>query len=741
MLMSPVDQSVLRTSVTELDSKSPPSLNHHIYLRLRLALSLNLRRQIFIAVCDDVALRDQFAAHLEADLQTDFSESDFNESDFGCSSSHRSTKNNFTIPPVMQGELTVEKPVGKNLSNGQANFSSPKLVNLPLDLENPDVLGQVGLWLSHNTTLRNGALEAGDDRVLGFQITGVEQLTRQPAHVQRAFLESLQALAAQLSTQNFNLLLWVTRPWCRSIQQSAPDFWQWHTALFEFAGDPAPMNGAGRRGDGAVSQAYRQNSLLEKKQVPATSQRESLIDSELRELVLTALKHDVALQSPSLNLNGLNLSEEAISELLDQHPSLQPIRLLQHLEKLHREQALPDTVGTAYRELGDWYRDRAQHPQAGQTDSAIALRAYEQALRLINPKSLQVPDVLNDIGNLYWLMARDSKEAKVNNLEKALKAYQFALERTGADTQPATYAMVLSNLAAAHSDLSQQQSPVEHLHHAIAAYQSCLQYRTAEEDASRYAATQNNLGTAFWNLAQHQQPGLNLQQAVTAYNEALRYYNPEHEPLHYAMLQNNLGTAYWTLAQCDEAMAALDAMAEDFLLLAIGAYRIALIYRTLEAAPTAYAATQNNLGTAYWNLANQPTTHSDDRQNYLQCAIYAYQEALSAVEYLSLIDTLPAPTLSFDVSATHHNLGLACYQVALPNGLDSTTRSDYLETALQHHVQALQGWQDKPDFYQAALSEIIQTVRTFHDRCGIQGQTLALSRIPAALLPLIMREL
>ncbi|NJK52767.1 MAG: hypothetical protein HC936_07945 [Leptolyngbyaceae cyanobacterium SU_3_3] len=48
------------------------------------------------------------------------------------------------------------------------------------------------------------------------------------------------------------------------------------------------------------------------------------------------------------------------------------------------------------------------------------------------------------------------------------------------------------------------------------------------------------------------------------------------------------------------------------MLLAIGAYRIALIYRTLEVAPSAYAATQNNLGTAYWHLANQPSTHYEE---------------------------------------------------------------------------------------------------------------------------------
>ncbi|MBW4421011.1 MAG: tetratricopeptide repeat protein [Myxacorys californica WJT36-NPBG1] len=731
MLMSPVDQSVFRSPVTKLASHSS-SLNHHIYLRLRLALSLNLRRQIFIAVCDDVGLRNQFAAHLQSDLSSPALSADIS----------------FTVAPNRHGAISAKHTTEHNTkhnTNGAATQDSassdanrpdanrpadttPRLIPLALELENPDVLGQMGLWLSQNSIP-----DVDRSRILGFQITGVEHLTRQPAHIQRAFLDSLQGIATQRfqgelalqSSLNFNLVLWVTRPWCRSIQQSAPDFWHWHTALFEFEGDPTPE----REFDGVCA-------IVPDRDLSATLPRQSLIDSEFRALVLATLKQDGELQSGLASAN-----EHSAIDLLND-PSLQPVRLLQQIEKLHRDRASSDLVGTAYRELGDWYRDCAQQPQAAPSTYSVAIRAYEQSLRFIPSKSAQVSDILNDIGNLYWMMARASAQPMVN-LEKALKAYQFALERTDAETQPEICAMLLNNLGSVYSDLSYRDAPVENLQQAIAAYQSCLQYRVAEEDPSRYAATQNNLGTAFWNLAQHQQTAVNLQQAIAAYNEALRYYDPEREPLHYAMLQNNLGTAYWTLSQCDEAMEALGTLAEDFLLLAIGAYRVALVYRTLEAAPVAFAATQNNLGTAYWHLANQPTTHYEDRQNYLHCAIAAYQDSLSAVQYLSNAGTSPAPALSFDASATHYNLGAACYQTAIDDRapLSSSDRSSYLETALQHHVQALHGWQNNPDFYSNALSAIVQTVRTFHDRFGIQGQTLALSRVPANLLPSIMKEL
>jgi len=175
--------------------------------------------------------------------------------------------------------------------------------------------------------------------------------------------------------------------------------------------------------------------------------------------------------------------------------------------------------------------------------------------------------------------------------------------------------------------------------------------------------------------------------------------------------------------------------------LAIAAYHTALHYRTLEVAPASFATTQNNLGTAYWNLANLQTTAKDDRGQQLQQAIQSYEAALSAVEMLSA-QTEPHPTLTFDVCATYNNLGLSYYQLAgdRNNRLTATQRQTLLESALSQHLQALQGWEPPSAFYQATLDYIIQTTRAFHSEFGIQGQTLALSKIPAHLLPEVMRK-
>ncbi|MBD2081818.1 hypothetical protein [Leptolyngbya sp. FACHB-17] len=658
MLMSAVDRhSAQEIPVTEIISPGSSTLNQQTYVRLRLTLSLNLRRQVLIAVCDDSALRNQFAAQLEADITTD---------------------------PLQNGSTTCFTSFG-------------------LNLDNPDVLEQI----QQQPAARIGTLSV--------QVTGIDRLTRQSVYIQRIFLNSLSTIAQQIPTLDFNLVLWVTRPWCRAIQQSAPEFWQWHTGLFEFEGDPFGQNLTPPSTNG-TSNGYRKFKL----------------DSDLTDFVLAAVMQTIDLDD-----------QTALAQVLESnHPDTEPLRILHQIEELHQARSSADAISALYRQLGDWYRDRLDPSRPAAQSLTIVIRAYEQALKLVDMKSDEVPDLLNDIANLYWIKARSGSGSAVTNLEKALKAYQFALDRTNPEIQPQTYAMIQNNLGSVYSDLASQQSPEENLRAAVLAYQASIQYRSFETDPARYAATQNNLGTAFWNLAQHQSPMLNLQAAVDAYNEALRYYTSEQEPLHYAMLQNNLGTAYWNLSRCEQAVQGL-AKAEEFLQLAIGAYRVALIYRTLEAAPLAYAATQNNLGTAYWHLASQESTQNEERSIYLLCAIDAYQEALGAVQYLAAASTDHAPPLSFDISATHHHIGLAYYQTAIDTQceLELAERTKFLHHALRHQVYAAQGWGTHPDFQSSAIAQFSQIVKAIYEREGIQGQTQALSQLPPAFLPQVMRQL
>jgi tetratricopeptide (TPR) repeat protein len=414
---------------------------------------------------------------------------------------------------------------------------------------------------------------------------------------------------------------------------------------------------------------------------------------------------------------------------------LQPLSLLQQIEALHQQNAPPTTLADAYRALGNFYRDRIEQGDASPQNLRVAIHAYEQVLVWLHETSSLWTDVLNDLGNLYWMLSRAIPQAEeaLGHLQQAIQAYQLALSKVNLQTQSHTYPMLQNNLGSAFADLARYQNPVENLQRAIQAYQQTLRYRKPESDPLRYASTQNNLGTAYWSLAQHQQPEVYLKQAIAAYSEALHHYKPNEEPLSYAMIQNNLGTAYWNLAQRERPL--------DWLRLALGAYQTALKYRTIEIAPTAFAATQNNLGTAYWHLANHTKDDPALRADYLLQAISAYEATLIAVGQLSTGSQ--APALNFDLFATHNNLGLAHCQLATdPHvSLDAETQRTHLEVSLQQHLQALEGWHNKPELYKTAFGCLLQTIRALYNQCGLTGQNLALSKIPGHLLPEILAQL
>ncbi len=436
---------------------------------------------------------------------------------------------------------------------------------------------------------------------------------------------------------------------------------------------------------------------------------------------------------------------------------IQPVLLLRQLQENHSQTVPPVALVNGYLALGNFYRHSIEQGNATIDGLKIAILTYEQAAYWLGQAIADESDgalaslapgfwsdLFNDLGNFYWMLSRciASLDESVPALENAIRSYHHALHYLLPDpshpdqvVNSGSYAMIQNNLGGAYSDLARTHAPVENLQQSIRAHQEALRYRPAQTDPLKYAATQNNLGTAFWNLAQHDQSKLNLQQAIAAYTEALKYYDPHQEPVSFAMMQNNLGTAYWNLAQYEPAAA------EELLCLAINAYQAALHYRTVDLFPTAHAATQNNLGTAYWHLANQPKLEPELKQRCLQRAIAAYDAALATVQKLKQAGQ--PLTLNFDRFATHNNLGLAHYQFATDSSLppDADSQMRHLQAALSQHLLALQGWQHQPEFYDTALGYVVQVVRACFQSGGLQGQNQALSRLPATLLPEVMRRL
>jgi len=739
--------------VTDISFRKILGLNQQSYQRLKIALSLNLRRQVFIAVCDDLLLRDRLSAQLQAELAK---------------------------APLPQ----FDPPSAVELQN------LPRLVSLHLNLDDPNPIVQIAQWMAQSPAPRGG-WQSGT--MPAFQILGTEKLTRQPAAMQRLFFTHLQSIEYNLPLLESSVLLWLTQPWFRALPQSAAEFWRCRTGVFEFIGDPTPLamtlperigvppdsqtiaptsnpftsspvstalasppvvaaaadppvevQEAGEATGEATAAAIAENpwARLADDLDPANlfepfaeiaSAREGLLSNES----LDSSLNEVSVEFPSTEPRSTANLAVVLPVGLEAE-DLQNLPLIQQIERLHQEQASAETLAEAYCTLGNLYRDRVEQGSGTPEDMAIAIQIYEQGLHYLSEQDPLWVDILNDVGNLYWMLSRtrSSTEEALPYLQRGLEAYKFALTKIHPQSQLQTYPMVQNNLGAAYADLARYQDPADSLRRSVEAYLQALRYRTPTTDPIRYASTQNNLGTTYWNLAQHQQPDENLKQAIVAYSEALRFYDPAQEPYNYAMIQNNLGTAYWNLAQYERP--------KDWLSLSLAAYRTALKYRTLETVPAAFAATQNNLGTAFWHMANQ-LEDVEMRLGYLQEAIAAYEAALKAVDRVERQshESHQIVTLNFDQVATQNNLGLAHYQIATDTQahLSTEQQSMHLSAALTHHVIALQAWTQKPDLRQTALSRVVETLRAFYNQLGLTGQNRALSMVPGQLLPEILPKL
>ena len=701
--------------VTDTASQKISSWNRQTYQRLKLALTLGLRRQLFVAVCDDLSLRNRLAGKLHAELG------------------------------VTEVKAATDAP------------DYPKLVSLNLNLREPNPFGQITQWLAQNRQTRTPA------PVPGFQILGIERLTRQPPAAQRLFLRRLQAIEHNLSQLESTLLLWLPRPWFYTIQQSVPEFWQWHTGIFEFEGEPTPLPPVGASKPEASpasppvessAATFKQDlqtltqDFVKLRDTSQASQRSSKPSEDEQKKATPANqtgKKSSSETSFKQALTDLRLSEatqesedSSLDELINRDRF--PLPTPQSGESAQTTPSLPPEAAAtahpspadAYLNLGNYYRHLIEQGEANSENLGVAIQAYEQALQWLEDSS-QLSDILNDLGNLYWMLSRcpGSNEHQLSYLEKGIQSYLLALTKLTDSEAPQTYAMVQNNLGAAYGDLARYKEPADSLEQSIRAYEEALRYRSADSEPTKYASTQNNLGTAHWNLAQHQSPVLNLRAAIASYAEALIYYDSKSEPMSWAMIQNNLGTAYWNLAQYEQP--------ENWLELATAAYQDALTYRTAEVAPAACAATQNNLGTAYWHLADRFPDDSERRASYLNQCIVAYEKAIALVGQLAQ----NTPPLNFDVLATHNNLGLAHYQLATEPqfSLNKTTKSAHLEAALKQHIHACQGVAAQSDSYQTTMNYIVKTIRAFYQECGIAGQNIALSKIPGQMLPEILPRL
>lgn len=713
--------------------------NRQLFNSLKQSLSLKLQGEIFLAVCDDLQLRNKLAKSLDR-------------------------------------ELTATK--------------YHEFYSLYLNLNQPNFFQHIRQSLQKSQFVKNIVLQP----VIGFQILGIEQMTRQPATVQWSFLNNLANIDVLISDLPSNILIWLTRPWLRTIEQSAPEFWQKHTGIFEFEGEPTPLppfqpplpprpsaiNLIAWQTKAHQVQKNQENIITD----PAIAQ--------LANLVLTDVN-----QASRLAHNQKELSNH-----------LQPLQLLQSIQQLSQNSADHQALAIACYQLGAFYREfifNQQPPQ--ESHLKIGIQSYQLAINFIGnclpekkwdrtshqivseltQEKLSLIKIWQDLGTFNWLLSKllnkqnIQKNGNNNYVKSAIKFYCYSLMQP--DISQETKAQIYQNLGGIYHELGQSLDEPKYLVSSIKVYKKALIYLEKIADTTSYIATCNNLGTIYWHLAKYSQPCVNLQLAINAYNQAIQYaplpvqtkqnatsQNPTEGQLLYAMLTNNLGTAYLHLYQYQPE--------RRWLFQAVKFYEIALEHRPPQQYPLPSAATYNNLGTAYWYLAEP----SDGKINFLQdtdssCqtimfweqAIMAYTQAIYLTEQINQSPHLG--TITFDLLATKRQLGLAHYQIAnlLPMGdhPDQHQRqriNNHLQRALHYQIEVYnelnpnhqeQSTYQIPNYQKldqteyvsldpkgidiedADFSQIVITIRSCYEKFGIAGQNQALSKVSPHLLPAI----
>ncbi|ASC70218.1 hypothetical protein XM38_011480 [Halomicronema hongdechloris C2206] len=653
-----------------LNSRTILGLNQEAYQKLRLTLSLNLRRQILMAICDDYTLQRRLAAQLETDL-----------------------------PSLPAADNSVE------------------LVSIQLSPRSPDLPRQIWMWLKAQRAA------SSQTSLPHLQILGIEQLTRQPASAQQQFLATLRHLERLLPHLESTVIIWLTRPWARKIQQSVPRVWQCRSGLFEFVAEPIPL---------ATPQA-----LGGEPSKPHAAAKPTANPDEAD--VWTMLTEDLAQldaeSSAAASTLGLQIPEAAPSSSLPAADILTdaPLQGLEQIEQHFLVQdASPQQAARTYLHLGQGWRDRIEAGEGSAVLLTAAMMAYERALPGLSSELSEWADALNDLGSLYWLQAQQtvSPTDQLSWLHRSVETYEQVLGTQDFPGASDTLLRVNQNLGAVYCLLANYQDPASNLYRAIQAYHRALQQRPMEAAPADYGALQNTLGAVYWRLAQHQAAPDNLHQAITAYTEALKHQSPRTAPLDYAMVQTNLGIAYWSLAQYERPVVLLE--------YAIDAYRSALAFRTPTTDLIGYAATQNNLGTTYWDLARYQKHLSEAQIDLWQRSLEAYEQAITAAQQLQ---QQGGPALNFDLWATYHSAGVVHDQLALYGPQTAGSCQGHLQQALQYFLMALAGWQGDPDSYAMALSGIVHSVRHHYELLGIDGQQQAFSQIPAQYLPEILPRL
>jgi tetratricopeptide (TPR) repeat protein len=271
----------------------------------------------------------------------------------------------------------------------------------------------------------------------------------------------------------------------------------------------------------------------------------------------------------------------------------------------------------------------ALESRLGEGDLERAIEAYQTALEVFDDPGLATEraETLNNLANAYGRLRRGGLH---ENREQAIALYEEALDLIG-DAVSSIWVQTRLNLGVALVDRLRGE-PLANLDRAIEAFGEALANVSPTEDPSTWAHLQANLGNARTRRAAITGWGGDLELAIVAYESALEVYGDLRARLNRALTLSNLGNAL---------LAGDAAPSEAKVERAIGCYLEALQILDPATSPLDWAQAQNNLGRAYRKRS------SGDPGENLESAIAAFRDAagvLSArtapIEYAQVLKNL-----------------------------------------------------------------------------------------------------
>ncbi|MEQ9238510.1 CHAT domain-containing tetratricopeptide repeat protein [Coleofasciculus sp. E2-BRE-01] len=249
------------------------------------------------------------------------------------------------------------------------------------------------------------------------------------------------------------------------------------------------------------------------------------------------------------------------------------------------------------------------------TNLEISIACYEGLLNIFTSHTSQGAYTQNSLGIAYLERIR-GQEAE--NVEKAIVAFNAALEAYPRETFPEKWAMITMNLGKAYSDRIRGERK-ENQQRSISYYNTAVVVLTREKFSQYWAITQMNLGCIYRSHIRGEKAE-NVERAISYYNTAVVVLTREKFPQYWAITQMNLGSAYRKRIRGEKA---------ENVERAISYYNTAVVVLTREKFPQYWAMLQRNLGSAYRKRIR------GEKVKNLEIAIAYYEAALKVFTHQS----------------------------------------------------------------------------------------------------------